>query len=74
MLISMFAGFDPYASAGALAKVDMALRANISETFLAARIREQGEKEMNHDRWSAARLAGSGSHAESKASQFQCVI
>jgi hypothetical protein len=27
-----------------------ALRANINETFLAAQIREQGEKEMNHDR------------------------
>ena len=26
------------------------LRANINETFLAAQIREQGEKEMNHDR------------------------
>jgi hypothetical protein len=28
------------------------LRANINETFLAAQIREQGEKEMNDDRWS----------------------
>src|ERR1700743_2746817 len=26
------------------------LRANINETFLAAQIREQGEKEMKHDR------------------------
>jgi hypothetical protein len=26
------------------------LRANINETFLAAQIREQGEKEMIHDR------------------------
>jgi hypothetical protein len=41
-----------------------ALRANINETFLAARIREQGEKEMNHDRGSATRLAGPGSHPE----------
>ena len=38
------------------------LRANINETFLAARIREQGEKEMNDDRWSegwGVRRAGS---------------
>jgi predicted acylesterase/phospholipase RssA len=35
---------------GASAGEMCALRANINETFLAAQIREQGEKEMNHDR------------------------
>ena len=30
---------------------DYYLRANINEIFLAAQNREQGEKEMNHERW-----------------------
>jgi hypothetical protein len=47
------------------------LRANISETFLTAQNREQGEKEMNHDRWSKiGSCDGSGSDAESQAAQF----
>ncbi|MGC2660676.1 MAG: hypothetical protein WA324_22195, partial [Bryobacteraceae bacterium] len=44
---------------------DEALRANINETFLAAQIREPGEKEMNHERyaewrWYRGEFPGSG--------------
>src|SRR3954452_1426193 len=56
-----------------------ALRANINETFLAAGIREQGEKELIHDRWSDGWVfgdghAGSGSDAEGEAAQLQCFV
>jgi hypothetical protein len=34
------------------------LCANIGETFSAALIREQGEKEMNHGRWAAGSFIG----------------
>jgi integrase len=55
------------------------LCANIDETFLAARIREQGEKEMNHDEWSkggffGSEFAGPGSNCEGKAAQFRCSL
>ena len=55
------------------------LRANINETFLTARIREQGEKEMNHDSGSEAwfggvGIPGPGSNAEGEAAQLQCAV
>lgn len=59
-----------------LKKVVASLCANISETFLAARNREQGEKEMNHDRRSedwfgGDGIPGPGSNGEGEATQFQ---
>jgi hypothetical protein len=39
---------------------EAALRANITETFLAAQIREQGEKEMNHDQCSEGCFSRAG--------------
>lgn len=48
-------------------KLRSSLRANINETFLAAQIREQGEKEMNHG-WTRGRgSSGSGSDSASEA-------
>src|SRR4051812_7434535 len=58
---------------------DCSAMANINETFLAAGIREQGEKELIHDRWSDGWVfgdghAGSGSDAEGEAAQLQCLV
>ena len=55
------------------------LRANISETFLTAQNREQGEKEMKHDRRLEAwfcrdGICGPGSNTEGEAAHFQCPL
>src|SRR5947209_19650429 len=51
------------------------LRANISETFPAPQNREQGGKEMNHDRWSKTHcLTRSGSDAKGETAHFRCSL
>jgi len=61
------------------AAIALTLRANISETFLTAQNREQGEKEMNHDRrpevwFGGDGITGPGSNTEGEAADFQCAL